>query len=193
MVWQPFRENRLWNLDCDDLFKANKHFLEKIYTWLKKGSKSKDHSCVCMMDCINLMGMIGISGTDNEKKAALAFGLSKMSVVDEMAEFDNYNHMKKVEMYEFFGRMSELFYPGEYTPLNKKIERLLAQVIQVICKGEIVIPSNDDGIESESDCEDDLVQDFMQESYDQKLQDEAERKRLELEALNPTEAAITLD
>ena len=86
---------------------------------------SKDHGCVAMIDLINLMGMIELTGTEMEKKTALAFGLSKMSLIDEMVEFDNYNNMKKVEFYEFIGRMSELLYPGEYTPLVKKIERLL--------------------------------------------------------------------
>ena len=31
MPWQGFRKNRLWNLDCDDLFKANISSLNELF------------------------------------------------------------------------------------------------------------------------------------------------------------------
>ena len=35
MPWQPFRDDRLWNLECDDLFKANKTEIENLYKLVK--------------------------------------------------------------------------------------------------------------------------------------------------------------
>ena len=53
----------------------------------------------------------------------------------------------------------------------------------------MVIPSNDDGIESESDCDDELVEDFISKAYETKLENEEEQRRLELLALKDSNMA----
>ena len=75
-----------------------------------------------MDDVISLCEMIELRGVENEKRAGKAYGLAKMSICDEMEEFDNYQIMKKVEFIEWIGRMAELVYPGVETMLlDKKI------------------------------------------------------------------------
>ena len=35
MPWQPFRDDRLWNIECDDLLKANKSEIGALFKLVK--------------------------------------------------------------------------------------------------------------------------------------------------------------
>ena len=51
-----------------------------------------------------------------------------MTIIDDMEDFDNYQDLKRVEFYEFLGRLAELLYESEdddAIPLFKKLARLL--------------------------------------------------------------------
>ena len=63
--------------------------------------------------CIFLLDIAGYKGVNNTDNIGLAYSLSKMTIIDEMEEFDNYNNLKKVELYEFLGRFAELTYEGD--------------------------------------------------------------------------------
>ena len=108
-----------------------------------------------MIDCVNLVAQIDLTGTENERKASVAYSLSKMTIIDEMEDFDQYNIMKRVEFLEFIARMAVLINPSKI-PLVKKIEQLLGKLLEVVGKN-LIYPNLEDGVSSESDCEDDLV------------------------------------
>jgi hypothetical protein len=60
-----------------------------------------------------------------ENLTCVAYSLSKMTLVDEMAEFEKYNIMTKVEFYEFICRISHLICQKLSMPLSQKIEKIL--------------------------------------------------------------------
>ena len=115
-----------------------------------------------MSDVIDLIDEAGWSGTDFEKVTANAFSLSKMTIVDEMEDFDKYNNMKKCEFYEFLGRMAHYLFqegdtPDDDLPLEKKLEELLKVLLKQF-NIEIVFPDFEKDLESDSDQEDDWVE-----------------------------------
>lgn len=94
---------------------------------------------------------------------AQAYSMSKMTIVNEMEDFEKYNQMKKGEFYEFLARLSDALYRDSDLPLVKKLEKLLCLLLFVVLKKEIVIPDLDDDIESQSDCEDDHTEQILNE------------------------------
>ena len=120
---------------------------------------TKDRSAVTQDDCINMFSKIGIEGSGPTLQIGLTYSLSKMTIVDEMEDNDRYNKMKKCEFNEFLCRMAWLIYnEDEDQPLIRRLEKLLKQLFSGVLKGkELLIPNFDDGIDSESDCDDDTV------------------------------------
>lgn len=45
---------------------------------------------------------------DIQRKVVYAYSLAKMTISDEMADFDNYNRMQIFEFYEFIARFGHL-------------------------------------------------------------------------------------
>ena len=78
-----------------------------------------------------------------------------MTIIDEMENFDLYNKMPLVEFYEFLARVAHLIF--EDTPsLLSKLEKLL-MILLPAAKQEYKPFDADNDIESESDYDDDLV------------------------------------
>ena len=71
--------------------------------------------------------------------------------------------MKRVEFLEFIGRFSELLYAQVKQPLVRKIEMFLRPLLKAVVNKTMNLPENDDGVESESDYEDDLVDEIIAE------------------------------
>jgi hypothetical protein len=71
---------------------------------------TKSISQMQQRDAINFITKAGFEGVEYENKVAVAYSLSKMFVTNEMMNFGMYNIMKKVEFYEFIGRISYLIY-----------------------------------------------------------------------------------
>jgi len=68
----------------------------------------------------------------NEKEARFCFGMSKMTVKDEVKNHDEYDKLKFAEFLEFLGRVSYVKYINEHTlPLNIKLERILDSIFKV--------------------------------------------------------------
>ena len=98
-----------------------------------------------------------------EKAVALAYSLSKMTIRDEMAQFELYNKMSLVEFYEFLGRLAFLVFRHEkMSPLAKKLEKLLKILIPLTGKHGFEPFQEDQTIESDSDYDDDVVDDIVQ-------------------------------
>lgn len=82
MPWQEFRDNELWCLEVDDLFKANKEGINLLIKWCKKCGDNR--KTVSMEDVIVMFSAIDIKGTENDRKIAQAYSFCKMTIVDEM-------------------------------------------------------------------------------------------------------------
>lgn len=107
MDWQPFRDNLLWTLDVDDLFKANLATISKVYTKYTRDINPK----IKFLTKDNLILMIEDCGAPlNDKQVTMAYALSKYTIQNEMGDFDNYNKMTLGEFYECIGRLAALLY-----------------------------------------------------------------------------------
>lgn len=89
-----------------------------------------------------------------------SYSLSKMTIPDEMKEFERYNKMAIVEFYEFLARWATLIYPSSLHLLLKyeKILRLLLPLVGM--KFQSVKDRTD--IQSDSDYDDDIVEEIVQ-------------------------------
>ena len=79
-----------------------------------------------MSDACQMVADIGYQGLDNEKKASVAYSLSKNFIIDEMEDFEEYQNLTKGEFYELIGRLAHFLFPaeeyGDNYPLIRKIE-----------------------------------------------------------------------
>lgn len=111
MLGQQFRDDMLWTLEIDDLYKANIDALNQIFKVYQMGGDVKGEFTVD--DVLIMMEEIGYFGTDHEKKILKAFALSKNLIIDEMEEFDSYKKLTRGEFYEFIGRAAFLLLTQE--------------------------------------------------------------------------------
>ena len=65
------------------------------------------------------------SNIESEKILVSAYSLSKMTLGDEMADFDSYQKMQMCEFYEFLARWAHYLYQDLKAPLNLKVQKLL--------------------------------------------------------------------
>lgn len=66
----------------------------------------------------------------------MAYSLSKMTIIDEMEEYDNYFNLTVAEFHEFLGRLAELIYEVD-TPLVEKLTWLLDKVLKTFTKEKL--------------------------------------------------------
>lgn len=85
-----------------------------------------------------------------------------MTIIDEKKDFFAYNRMTLVEFFEFLGRWSQALFPLKTQPLNFKIERLLELLIPIVGQ-EFKSLIGEDNVSSESDYDDDAIDDIFQE------------------------------
>ena len=159
MEWQEFRNNRLWTLEVDDLFKANEAGVAALYLFAKQGSHTKEWHALTMDDACFIIEAAGFPGQELQGLVGVAYALSKITIIDDMEDFDNYNSLKKVEFYEFIGRISELLFPGDL-PLFRKIGRLLGILLEKFTEHELKKPMLDADVDTDSDYADDIVQEI---------------------------------
>ena len=115
-------------MEVNDLLKANEEGIDQIFKFIKTCADSPDLYTLELSDMIFYIEAIGFTGPVSLDNVGLAYSLSKMTIVDEMGDFLNYNNMKKVEFLEFLGRFAELTYE-ENIPLHRKIEKLLGAMM----------------------------------------------------------------
>jgi hypothetical protein len=92
-----------------------------------------------------------------------------MTIEDEMEEFKKYSHLKFCEFHDFIARISDLLHAdAEDDPLAIKIGIMLDKLFKVIIGKNVNVPDNEQGLHSESDDEDELVQNLIRETLNQK-------------------------
>ena len=100
----------------------------------------------------------------NQTIIVQAYSLSKMTLADEMKEFENYNKMLLVEFYEFLARWAHLFYNDDGESLITKLERLLKLLLAIVGV-KFQRPPKDDDVDSDSDYDDDLVDELLEKMH----------------------------
>ena len=158
MDGKEFRENQLWTLEVDDLFKDNMEAIKELYHYgATKRSAPGQPKSFSKEDALKLCANLPLQ----HRQVLMAYALSKQRLIDEMAEFDQYHVMKFTEFFEFIARCSA-FLNTDHLPLTKKIEQLLNHLLPLV--GAKFIPSKrNEDIESESDEDDDLVDGIVQQ------------------------------
>lgn len=90
-------------MDVSDIFKANSDNLWEVYkvyfTQIKKYMEIQDCFYLCNRDTT-----IGAT----EKEVNLCFGMSKMTLTDEAAQYDRYHRLQFSEFFEFLGRIAHI-------------------------------------------------------------------------------------
>ena len=101
--WQGFRDKHLWCMDVNDVYEANLETLKKIYEQMKifKGNKHVIFADINNFFCSESEIQV------NDKDVVKAFGMSKMTVVDETDDGEKkYDRLYFVEFLEFLGRVA---------------------------------------------------------------------------------------
>lgn len=96
----------------------------------------------------------------NPKQLTVAYALSKQTLADEMTFFDRYNQMNMSEFHEFLARCAAQLYV-EKTSMAKKIEGVLGYLLPLV-KMEFIPAGLNENIDSDSDYDDDWVDDIIQ-------------------------------
>ena len=168
MPWQEFREQKLWSLEIDDLYKANLAAIGKLYKEFATSGTTKA-KLLTKEDATRLMFAAEQRRPDlftmpsAERHVITAYSLSKMTIGDEMAEFHKYNEMPLVEFYEFIGRWAEITFSDDI-PLVKKIEQLFDILLGII-KTKVKQPGLDDDCSSDSDYDENIAEELVQELF----------------------------
>ncbi|CAI2385868.1 unnamed protein product [Moneuplotes crassus] len=143
---QLWREDYLWTINIDDLYKANLSSLKSIFVMFRKKRTNywslKDSLYVCRNELdINI----------EAKEVQLAFSLAKMTVVDEMEESEKLDRLEFVEYLEFIARLGQIvFIKNSTMGLYDKIVYIMQKFLAII-PTEVIHPSAEYEIETESD------------------------------------------
>ena len=158
MDGKEFRENQLWTLEVDDLFKDNMVAIKELYqNYATHRSAPGQPKSFGKEDALRLCEDLPLQ----ERQVLIAYALSKQRLLDEMAEFDQYHSMKFHELFEFIARCAT-FLNTDHLPLTKKLEQILRNFLPKVDAQFIPSMRNDD-VDSQSDEDDDLVDELMQE------------------------------
>lgn len=79
--WWQYREDFIWSLEVEDLFRANSHTMKRLYNTAVKGLKSNfllEDANKIIRECPAL--------ALSDKEMNLAFAYSNFPVVDEMTD-----------------------------------------------------------------------------------------------------------
>ena len=131
---REWREKNIWTLECDDFFKENSSTIDSLYQFTKTSQNTNKHKELEMKDASELLKLGEYA--DYERIAAIAYSLSKMTIINEMDDFAAYNNMLPVEFKEFLARAADLLYPGNVHILPK-LEKLLVNLFQIALKEKV--------------------------------------------------------
>ena len=154
-IWMGWRKEKLWTLEVDDVLKANMTALTKVYKFYFISLKRKT---LLLEDCVSIF----TSEVELDllpEQIEQCWGLSKMTVNNDIKQRKNYTEAPMVEFLECFARVAEAKFkegPNKNLSLVEKIELLMDLVFPIVNmkRKEVVIE-----IEYVSVSEEDLVED----------------------------------
>ena len=105
--WQEFRDASLWTVEVDQVLKTNADPLRKVYDRLfpKYAGSERDGLKACLELMTRTPGL-----QLSEKEARFCFGMSKMTVRDEVSNHAEYHRLRYPEFLEFLGRAAHAKY-----------------------------------------------------------------------------------
>ena len=123
--WQEFRDEQLWTLEVDDLLRTNEDNLKfvysKFFTQVKKYMEFDD--------VLKVFTKYAEKLNVSENLIKWCFGMSKMTVINEMTQQTKYTKMEFVEFLEFIGRLAHMKYKNDIDlNLVQKMEIVLDEV-----------------------------------------------------------------
>eukprot|EP01022_Parablepharisma_sp_SALTPOND_P016538 TRINITY_DN2451_c0_g1_i1.p1 TRINITY_DN2451_c0_g1~~TRINITY_DN2451_c0_g1_i1.p1 ORF type:complete len:1113 (+),score=77.31 TRINITY_DN2451_c0_g1_i1:8406-11744(+) len=118
-----FRETKVWTLVVDDLLRGNLPELKQVF-W----QNSTNGKYISLKSAINLIrkkcGM-----RIPEKDIIKAYGYSKMTLVDELGQIQEYKQMLFEEFLEFIVRIPETQPVAKHLAIEDKLDRFLAKLL----------------------------------------------------------------
>ena len=107
--WQDFRDQELWTTRVDKLLKENKETLTKLHNMMfpKYEEQAGIKNCTKMLTDNPLIAM-------SDKEARFCYGMSKMTVKDEVTNHEEFDKLKFVEFLEYLGRVAHAKYIDMY-------------------------------------------------------------------------------
>lgn len=100
--WQIFRDDQLWTNEVDALFSVNLDLIQKVHESITPNYTGTDEGFRNCLDIVTRGSDIELS----EKEARFCFGMSKMTVKDEMKNHQEYDKLRFAEFLEFLGRVA---------------------------------------------------------------------------------------
>ena len=102
-AWMRWRQDNIWQLDIDDLLKSNLAAMTALYQIFFKIKKTK---LFRLDDAIELFCKVGeLSLQDQDVKRC--WGLSKMTVENDLKQREKYHKATLLEFLELFCRVAE--------------------------------------------------------------------------------------
>lgn len=124
--WQEFRDQQLWTHAVDCLFKVNSDSLALVYREMFPKT-IKDHPIDTFTDLLHNKAALGIS----KQEVQFCFGMSKMTVKDEIEQRQEYERLKNSEFLEFLSRLAHAKYVDEDSRLDDKLYRIMRAILKV--------------------------------------------------------------
>ena len=111
--YKGWREEHLWTLEVDDLYRENIPNLRIVFDNMRKDGRA----FVRREEMITMFTeTIQIGATEGQVN--MAFAYSKMQFVEELEYIANYHRMQFVEFLDFLARLSFLVWPDDDESLD---------------------------------------------------------------------------
>lgn len=127
--WQEFRDQLLWKNDINRFYRTQAPVMKKLHTYLFGRFGVDGYAAT--------LELVGKTLDIVEKDVVVCFGMSKMTIIDEEEDGDEYLNLKYVEMLEFLARVAHFKYPDsddneEPLPLVDKLTMVVDQILAAI-------------------------------------------------------------
>ena len=107
-AWSYFRTKKLWTLEVNDCYYANKDYMQELLRRFHEPRKK-----TFTMKDANTMFVIEAECRISPNDVNYAWFMSKMTNVNETKNYGAYDDIKLVEFYDFFGRLADRRFPED--------------------------------------------------------------------------------
>ena len=126
--WMEFRLESLWTIDVCDVITANIEGIKKLMAFFGEGIKK----WFSKKDALRLFTRESTMGL-GDGETTYFYGMSKMTVADEVKDYKKYDNMTLAEFCEMIARVANYkFAAMTDLTLDKKVELVLDDIFQVI-------------------------------------------------------------
>lgn len=124
------REDYIWTLEMDDLLRANIEGIQKVFQYFATKRK------LAWEDCLRIFTHC-LTSPLTPSQAKLAYGMSKMTVIEEMSFLSprGYMYMDFVEFLEMICRVAHIKFKGsdlDSKELPEQVGYILDQLLSIV-------------------------------------------------------------